>query len=247
MTPSQVPNFVHQEISRLGIGLPDGALDRMARFLDLLLNTNRQFNLTAVRSIEPAWRRLILDSLTLLPALKPLPRTIGTAGGAVIDIGSGGGVPGIPAAIARPDLHFGLLEALAKKARFLERVVEALAPVNTTAIHDRAENLGHNPAHRQRYDLAVSRAIGTVSTVLEYSLPLLKVGGRALLMKGPKAAKELASAAEALNLLGAGDLQVMEAYPAGSDSNLVIISVLKDRPTPNLYPRRCGLPKHSPL
>lgn len=240
-----IPDFVREELQRMGIEVQESALDQMARFLEILLITNQNFNLTAARDIDAAWRRLILDSLTLLPSLDDIAP--GGVSANTIDIGSGGGVPGIPLAIARPDLSFILLEAVGKKTIYLRRAVEHLKLGAVTVIEDRAENLGQDPAHRNHYDLAFSRAVGSVAEVLEYSLPLLKVGGRILAMKGAKAERELGEASDALLVLGGGDVKILEAYPHEPDRNLVIIDLVKQKPTPTTYPRRPGVPKRSPL
>ncbi|MFW6060917.1 MAG: 16S rRNA (guanine(527)-N(7))-methyltransferase RsmG [Phycisphaeraceae bacterium] len=241
-----IPDFVRPTLQRLDVALDEAQLERLARYLDLLLEANRRVNLTAVREPEAAWHRLILDSLTLAPGLEPLGE-----GAALIDIGSGGGLPGIPLAIARPDLHFTLLEATGKKARFLQQCVDELPLTNAHVLNDRAEHVGQDAAHRQRYELAMARAVGSVAEVLEYALPLVKVGGRVLAMKGKAGESELAAAGDALSVLGAGEVQVIEAYPDEpadpAARELIVISVVKDRPTPRAYPRRAGLPRHEPL
>lgn len=242
MPRSDIPTFVASDLDALGIELPPDALAQLADYLDRLLDVNQRMNLTAVRERDAAWRRLIVDSLTALSGLEPL-----NEGATVIDIGAGGGLPGVPLAIARPDLSFTLLDATGKKVRFLEQCIDALKLANTRAIQDRAESIGHQSAHREQYDLAISRAIGHMSEVLEYSLPLVKIGGRVLAMKGPKAEQELEESGDALALLGGGDLQVFDAYPNSFDSNLVIISIVKERETPKKYPRTAGIPKRSRL
>jgi 16S rRNA (guanine527-N7)-methyltransferase len=237
-----VPEFVMRELEALGVALAPASLERLGEFLSLLLEANTRVNLTAVREPEAAWRRLIIDSLTLLPWLEQFE-----AGAGLIDIGSGGGLPGIPIAIARPDLKVTLLEATGKKVRFHESAIDRLGLTRVRSFQQRAETLGQDRAHRQQYDVAVSRAIGPMSEVLEYSLPLVKVDGLVLAMKGPKVEQELAGAGDALAKLGAGELQVFDAYPPSFDNDLVVVAVGKQSATPGAYPRLPGVPRKEPL
>ncbi|WP_432800288.1 16S rRNA (guanine(527)-N(7))-methyltransferase RsmG [Poriferisphaera sp. WC338] len=237
-----IPAFVREDLARLEIALDDAMLVKLARFLDLLLDANTRMNLTAIKERDAAWSRMIIDSLTLLPGLENVP-----ASAKVIDIGSGGGLPGIPLAIVRPDLHVTLLDATGKKVAFHNEVIKTLGLENCRSIQDRAETLGQSKEHRGQYDIAMSRAIGKIAEVLEYSLPLARVEGRVLAMKGPAIEQELAVASDALAVLGAGDLQVFDAYPESFGNNLVILSVVKDRVTPEEYPRLPGVPKQNPL
>ena len=239
---SPLPPFVRDDLDALGFDLPDPLLDRLAEYLALLLETNQRINLTAVRDVDEAWRRLIIDSLTPLPGLEDF-----TEGSRVSDVGSGGGLPGIPLAIARPDLAFTLLESTGKKARFLDQAAHDLALDNVTVLPMRAETAGQDPAHRERYDAAVCRAVGPMNVLLELCLPLVKPAGRLLAMKGPKARAELDAAGDAMDRLGAGELAVYDAYPERFDNDLVIIALDKDRATPKKYPRQPGLPKREPL
>jgi 16S rRNA (guanine527-N7)-methyltransferase len=242
MPAGDVPQFVHDAIDALELTLPEPALPQLARYLDLLLEANETTNLTAIRERDAAWSRLIVDSLTALPGLDPLP-----AGGKVIDLGTGGGLPGIPLAVARPDLPFTMLDSTAKKVRLLEQFIETLELSNATPLQGRAEALGQDTAHRAHYDIAISRAIGDMRAVLEYSLPLVKVGGRVLAMKGPRLESELEAAGDALDVLGAGELQIVDAYPETFDNDLVIASIVKARPTPEQYPRNASRMRQRPL
>lgn len=237
-----VPDFVREDLSRLEIPLAEPILQQLARYLDLLLETNEKFNLTAIRDRDQAWRRHIIDSLTLLPFIADVP-----AGARAVDVGSGGGLPGIPMAIARPDLLVTLIEATGKKAAFLQRCATELPLPQTRVIHERAEKIGQLPQHRQQYDVALCRAIGPMTELLEYTLPLLKLEGILLAMKGPSVADELEAAADAMAILGAGEMQVIDAYPEGFGQNTVIVQMVKERPTPKQYPRLPGTARQDPL
>jgi 16S rRNA (guanine527-N7)-methyltransferase len=243
-----IPDFVHRDLDALGFEMPTEVLEKLEAYLEWVLDANRTTNLTAIRHREQAWSRLIVDSLTPLPGLPPdVPESEVYK---LIDIGTGAGLPGVPLAIARPDVAVTLVEATGKKTAFLDLVVEALALDNVTVVQARIEDVGQNRGDsrgRALYDVAVSRAVGPLPVVLEYSLPLLKVGGRVLAMKGPKAESELAASGDALTKLGGGDVAVIDAYPESFDNELVIVSVIKDAPTPKDYPRLPGLPKKQPL
>jgi 16S rRNA (guanine527-N7)-methyltransferase len=242
LSDSPVPSFVREDLQKLEVTVTDDALALLAKYLDLLLLTNEKFNLTAIRDLDEAWRRHIIDSLTLLPFIEHLP-----AGAGVIDVGSGGGLPGIPLAIARPDLRVTLLESTGKKAAFLSECVRTLPLPNAVAVNDRAEKAGHDRRHREKYDAVVCRAVGVMTEILECSLPLVTVGGVLLAMKGPKAQQELEDAGDAMSILGAGEFAVVDAYPESFGLNTVIVSVVKADPTPDEYPRAPGLPRTSPL
>lgn len=241
-----IPDFVHDDLAALEIELSSGQLAQLADYLARVLDANTRTNLTAIKEPDAAWRRLIIDSLTVLPGIDDLEPV---ADGAVriIDIGSGAGLPGLPLAIARPGVQVTMLETTGKKADFIRGCIEALGLTNAKVIQQRAETLGQDEQHRARYDAAVSRAVGAMPLVLEYSLPLVREGGRVLAMKGPRAEQELEASGDAMDKLGAGDLAVIDAYPESFENDLVIVSIIKDRPTPNAYPRLPGIPKKQPL
>lgn len=237
-----IPPFVLEDLAALEIELTPEQLDQLARYLALVLEANTRMNLTAIREEDAAWRRLIIDSLTVLPGLDMLE-----PGSQVIDVGSGAGLPGVPLAIARPGLKLTMLEATGKKAAFIQSCIDELGLKNAKVVSERAETVGQNPSFRGQYAAAVSRAVGPMSLVLEYSLPLVSVGGRVLAMKGPKAEQELEEASDALTILGAGDLAIVDAYPESFGNDLVIVSIIKEAETPEEYPRLPGVPKKQPL
>lgn len=237
-----IPDFVTDDLLKLQLEAPPSLMLLLSQYLDRLLDANERMNLTAVRERDAAWRRMIIDSMTIMPWLDALPE-----GSRVADVGSGGGLPGMVIAICRGDLQVSLIEATGKKAAFLSETADALGLENVQVLNDRAEAVGHQPQHRGQYDAATSRAVGHLSPVLEWSMPLLKDGGVVLAMKGPKVEQELGACGDALAQLGAGDVEVYDAYPPSFENNLLVVKVTKERPTPQTFPREPGIAKRQPL
>jgi 16S rRNA (guanine527-N7)-methyltransferase len=219
---------------------PDQA-DRLAGYRDLILEWNRKFNLTALRDAEAIDGRLIAESLRLAPFIPSGDQL------RAIDIGTGAGIPGLPLAIVRPDISFTLVDATGKKIRFIELVVAELGISNVTTIHERSELLAHDDEHRERYDLALARAVTQLAALTELVLPFLRVGGTALLPKGEELTDELARAQNAIEILG-GSLQSAELLPLVACCGVTRLVIL-DKIGPSLarYPRRPGIPEHDPL
>jgi len=238
MISNDIPDFVPAELTRLGVRQEDRTLEQLDRYLKLLLEETERVNLTAVRDREEAWRRHVLDSLSLLPLLERDP-----PGARVIDVGSGGGLPGLPVALCRPDLRLTLLEATAKKARWLERCAAELGRPDLRIVNQRAESCGHDPEHRAGYAAALCRAVGALREIVEYCLPFLAIGGRLLAHKGAQAEEERVQAERAIRELGGGATGVIPAGVAGG----VIVIVEKERPTPERYPRPPGRAKKRSL
>lgn len=246
--------------ARLGIALEPVQLDRMARFVGLLLDRNQRLNLT--RIVEPAAieRRHLLDSLTCaLPLLmggpRPMPLPSGgevetgsvLAGWRCIDVGSGGGLPGIPLAIAFPGLRMTLVESVAKKAAFLRDVVAELGLADVSVRTGRAEEAARDASERDTYDLVVARALAPLPVALEFCLPFARPGGLVVLPRGSDLAEQLADGAAAAEQV-AGRLRPPIALddpelPPGR--SLVVADKLG--PTPARFPRRPGVAAKRPL
>jgi 16S rRNA (guanine527-N7)-methyltransferase len=202
---------------------------------------NAHTNLTAITDPDEVMVRHYLDSLSVAQAV-PL-----AAGVRLIDVGSGAGFPGLPLLIAFPGLQVTLLEATGKKIAFLDHLIAALGLAGAVTLRARAEEAGQMPAQRAAYDVVVARAVARLPALLEYLLPLAKVGGRCIAMKGVTAETEARDSARALKTLG-GALRGIEpvALPGVSEPHFLVV-VDKVAPTPPAYPRRPGLPAHSPL
>lgn len=226
----------------LGIEFEPGEVERLGLYLGLLLEANKTVNLTAIRDPDEAWHRHILDALSLLPILAG---ELGE-GARLADVGSGGGVPGIPLAIvlegAIQGLRVTLIESTGKKARFLEAVIERLGLSHVRVVQARAERLGQDRAnHREKYDAVIARAVGRLAIVAELTVPLARKGGLVLLVKGQRADEELAEAGVALKALLAEHVDTI-ATPTGR-----IVVLTKRSSTPRAYPRHEGEPKRRPL
>jgi 16S rRNA (guanine527-N7)-methyltransferase len=207
----------------------------LRQYVQLVLAWGARLNLTRARTFADAVRVLVVDALPLLPYLP--------AGGSIVDLGSGAGTPAIPLAVARPKSRFVLVEASRKKAGFLDVVCRELRLVNVDVLHARAEDLGRMPAHRERYDTVTARAVADLAVLAEYALPLLKVGGVAVLPKRSRARLEATRAGPALALLG-GAASVYGS-PPGHGAQIIVLR--KNGPTPASYPRRPGVPARRPL
>lgn len=232
---------------RSGVQLDGDQVGQLATYRDLLFNANQTTNLTAVRDLAGIERRLILESLRLVPPLRALPIPGDSGRRSLIDLGTGGGLPGLVLAIACPEFNVFLLDATGKKVAFLNNVIRTLGLGNTTTIHARAEEAGHQPRYRTGFDIVSARAVATLPALLELGLPLLRKGGHLLLPKGSAIDDELAAGRRAARLLG-GEIVTADLLPdVGSTIETRLVTARKSLPTPATYPRRSGIPSRSPL
>ncbi len=211
------------------------------RYADLLVACNQEFNLTAITDPHGIEVKHFLDSLSALLALRCAPDA------RLIDVGSGAGFPGIPLKIICPHLRVTLVEATGKKAAFCRRVVDELGLQGVQVLHARAEQVGHDPAHREQYDWALARAVARMPVLLEYLLPLTRVGGCALAQKGEDAPAEAHAAGRALALLGGRLQRLVPVELPGVAETRYLVLCDKVASTPRQYPRRPGVPVKKPL
>lgn len=228
----------------LGITLNDQHLAAFEVCYDELVAWNERFNLTAITDWKGVLIRHFLDSLS---CLKAIPQSELASGARVVDVGTGAGYPGIPLKIVCPGMHLTLLEATSKKVGFLEHVIEKLGLEQVQAIHARSEQLGQDPGHREQYDWAVARAVAKMPTLVEYLLPLARVGGAILAQKGEDAAAEVQEADRAIATLGGEVRQLVPVELRGLAETRYLVVVNKVAPSPQKYPRRPGMPKKRPL
>ncbi len=249
----------HEALTRLGVACDPAEITLLGRYLAFLRQANERFNVTAITDEPSMWIRHVADSLSLLPVIASLQDAEDAEPGAdadaaslpphppgtpwtLLDVGTGGGLPGIPLAICLPDVQVTLLEATGKKVRFLEAAVAALGLGNVRVVQGRAEDLGRDRVqHRERYDVVCSRAVGLLATLVELTVPFARVGGMVLAIKGERAAEEVVEAKQALYALHAHALESIRTETG------TIVPIRKMRITPKIYPRRPGEPKRVPL
>lgn len=206
-----------------------------------LLEWNEKMNLTAITDPQEIAVKHMIDSLLCFdPQVFP-------GGASVIDVGTGAGFPGLPLRLWQEDCKLTLLDSLQKRVRFLQCVVDELRLRNVICLHGRAEEYGRDPAFRQQYDVAVSRAVARLRVLVEYCLPFVRVGGYFVALKGAKYAEEIEEAAPALAVLGGVLEDVRPQALPGTDDARAILYVRKCKDTPVLYPRKAGMPEKKPL
>lgn len=234
-------DMILESASAMGIDMTEGQAAQFARYHELLIEANAKFNLTRVPDeLREAVDRNYLDCIS--PLAHDFPADVRT----LVDVGSGAGFPGIPLSIMLPDVHVVLIDALDKRVKFLQSVIDELH-LNAEAIHARAEDAAKRADLREQFDIATARAVAATNLLAEYLLPFVKVGGRMLALKGPSLDEELAEAAYAFEILGGRVERVASAEIPGRDWSHRLAYIEKVTPTPAKYPRKPGMPEKKPL
>lgn len=213
-----------------GLVLSAQQLEEMNTYGDFLIQYNQKVNLTAITDPEEVAIKHFADSII------PLAFTEIKPGSSLVDVGTGAGFPGVPLKIIRPDIKLTLLDSLNKRLLFLKMLSEKLEQENAF-IHARAEMAGADVKLREHFDIATSRAVAQLAVLCEYCLPLLKVGGKMLALKGPDCGAEIEAAEHAIKLLG-GKIAIVKEYSLANQGKRTLIVIEKIKATPKKYPRQ---------
>ena len=230
-------------VKKLGLQLSPEQLEQFETYYQEMVDWNRRVNLTAITDYEEVQIKHFLDSLTVTLVWQPAVN----AGWRLIDVGTGAGIPGIPLKIALPDIKLVLLEAVAKKAAFLRHITHKLGLDDVEVVVGRAEEVAHQAQYREKFKLALSRAVAPLPTLAELVLPFCAVGGGFIAPKKEDIGEEISQAARAIDILGGrlGEVKPVELEEFSDERYLVVID--KVAPSPPKYPRRPGIPAKRPL
>ena len=226
-------------LDELQITLSEEQINQFMKYYEMLIEKNKVMNLTAITEFDEVIEKHFLDSISLIK-VKNLNQKL-----SVLDLGTGAGFPGIPLKIAFPELEVTLVDSLNKRILFLQEVIAELNLKNVSATHERAEIIANNPNFREKFDLCVSRAVANLSTLSEYCLPFVKVGGQFISYKSGECDEEVSAADHAITLVG-GKLNRIEKFSLG-ESGRAFVMIDKISQTKKKYPRKAGTPSKEPL
>lgn len=243
-------NRLAERAKRMDITLTDDQLGSYQVYYETLIEWNQRVNLTRITDPEDVQTKHFLDSLSCLGAIeraRNAPIKGADMSLQLIDVGTGAGFPGVVLKIASPTLRLTLLEATGKKTEFLRALVECLGLADVEIINARAEQLGHDGRHRERYDVALARALAGMATLAELTLPLVQVGGVVIAQKGEDPQAEVETARTAIDILGGQVQEIAPVVIPGLDDARHLVVLKKVSLTPAQYPRRPGMPAKRPL
>ena len=228
-------------LEELQIELSDNQIQQFIRYYEMLVEKNKVMNLTAITEFDEVIEKHFLDSLSLIKVYD-LKKEV-----SVMDMGTGAGFPGIPLKIAFPNLKVTLADSLNKRILFLQEVIEKLGLKDIEALHARAEELGKNKEYREKFDLVVSRAVANLSSLEEYCVPFVKIGGNFISYKSGDIVNELSAAKTAVHVLGGTQNKPVVFQLPGSDISRSFVKIKKIKPTGKKFPRKAGLPSKEPI
>lgn len=226
-------------LNKIGVTLTEKQVNQFLKYYEMLVEKNKVMNLTSITEFDEVIEKHFVDSLQIAQYVD-LTQEV-----SIIDVGTGAGFPGIPLKIAFPEIKVTLLDSLNKRINFLNEVIDELGLEKITALHGRAEDYGKNGTYREQFDYCVSRAVANMSSLSEYCLPFVKVGGSFVPYKSGNIDDELEQAKKAVFLLG-GKIEKVEKF-ALSEAQRSFVFIKKEKNTAKKYPRKAGLPTKEPL
>ena len=237
------PEIFAEELANYGFKLSSKQKEQFATYYNKLIEFNKKVNLTRITDKNEVYLKHLFDSITPLLEFSDLFK----GEKSLCDVGAGAGFPSLPIKILCPDLSITIVDSLGKRLKFLDELVSDLSLDKVTLVHSRAEDAGQNKNLREKFDLVTGRAVARMSVLSEYCLPLAKVDGYLVALKGPKAQDELADAKNAIEVLGGSVKEVKELMLPDTDDERTLIVVKKVKATPKKYPRQAGTPSRKPL
>ena len=237
-------NVLINGAQKMGINLHKEQIKKFSRYLDLLVQWNQKINLTSLKTPQEIIIKHFLDSIS---CIKVINKYIDTEGISVIDVGAGAGFPGMPIKIIYPSIKLSLLEARKKKTIFLEKATEEMNFQQVKILNGRAETFGKVEDYREKYDIAISRAVARLNALSEYCLPLVKVGGLFIAQKGRSYKEETEKSLKAVKVLGGELIGVESVRIPFINQERYLLVIKKIKYTPSKYPRKEGLPQKRPL
>lgn len=239
------PDILVNDLKQWNVEISDKQIRQFMEYYDILAEWNSFMNLTAIIEFDDVCKKHFVDSLSLIQAVpfKELRRSDMK----LIDVGTGAGFPGIPLAILFPNIQVTLLDSLKKRIHFLDTVIEKLELNNCKTIHGRAEDFAKPSMLRESFDFCVSRAVANLSTLSEYCMPYVKVGGNFIAYKSEKINEEAANAKNAISVLGGTIKKQADFMLPDTDIYRSIFVIEKVKSTPKTYPRKAGIPSKEPL
>ena len=228
-----------EKSSTMGVRFSVEQIEKFYKYMNLLIEWNEKINLTAITEPSEIILKHFIDSITILKEIED--------GSILVDVGTGAGFPGVPLSIMNPTLKITLVDSLNKRLIFLQEVVKELKLENVELIHARAEEFGQNKKYREKFDIATSRAVANLSSLSEYLVPLVKIGGKVISMKAGNAGQEIEEAQTAIKVLGGCIKKIDEFNLPQSNIERTIITIDKVKNTPNKYPRKAGTPTKEPI
>lgn len=234
-----------EKVLKLNIELTDLQLEQFQTYYEMLVETNKVMNLTAITEIEDVITKHFLDSLALAevyPDICDDSKSI-----TVLDLGTGAGFPGIPLKIAFPHLKITLMDSLNKRVKFLQSVINELELCDIEAVHGRAEEAARNKLYREQFDLCVSRAVANLATLSEYCVPFIKVGGKFIPYKSAEIEEEAKGGKRAVEVMGGKISEIKKLMLPDSDIERSFVIIDKIKNTPKTYPRKAGTASREPI